>query len=95
MAVTELTRNRSSRTWRRAFKAADSAILVDYRGLDVPAVTELRRQLRAARAQYKVVKNTIARRASKGTSFESLESISSARPRSPTPATTRWRWPRR
>jgi large subunit ribosomal protein L10 len=40
----------------------------------VPAVTELRRQLRAARAQYRVVKNTIARRASKGTSFESLES---------------------
>jgi large subunit ribosomal protein L10 len=46
---------------------------VDYKGLNVPQVTELRRQLRAARAQYKVVKNTIARRAMKGTAFESLE----------------------
>ena len=56
-----------------AFKAADTAILVDYRGLNVPQVTELRRQLRGAKAQYKVVKNTLAKRASKGTAFESLE----------------------
>jgi len=41
--------------------------------MNVPAVTELRRQLRAANAQYKVVKNTLAIRASKGTSFESLD----------------------
>ena len=46
---------------------------MDYRGLNVPQVTELRRQLRAAKAQYKVVKNTLAMRASKGTTFESLE----------------------
>ena len=39
----------------------------------MPQVTELRRQLRAARAQYKVVKNTLARRASKGTKLASLE----------------------
>jgi large subunit ribosomal protein L10 len=41
--------------------------------MNVPQVTELRRQLRAAKAGYKVVKNTIARRALKGTSFEVLE----------------------
>jgi len=35
-------------------------------------VTELRRQLRAAKASYRVVKNTIAKRALKGTGFESL-----------------------
>ena len=29
-----------------AFKGTDSAILVDYRGLKVPEVTELRRQVR-------------------------------------------------
>jgi len=74
MAVTRADKEQELQDLATAFKAADSAILVDYRGLDVPAVTELRRQLRAARAQYKVVKNTIARRASKGTSFESLES---------------------
>ena len=39
----------------------------------MPQVTELRRQLRAAKAGYRVVKNTIARRALKGTSLEVLE----------------------
>src|SRR5581483_941991 len=56
-----------------AFKGSDSAILVDYKGLNVPQVTELRRQLRGAKASYRVVKNTIAKRALKGTSFEALE----------------------
>ena len=36
-------------------------------------MTDLRRQLKAAKASYKVVKNTIARRAVKGTPFESLQ----------------------
>src|SRR6185503_447491 len=48
-------------------------ILVDYKGLNVPQVTELRRQLRGAKASYKVVKNTLARRATKGTRLASLE----------------------
>jgi len=39
----------------------------------VPQVTELRRQLRGAKASYKVVKNTLAKRASKGTKLASLE----------------------
>ncbi len=39
----------------------------------MPQVTELRRQLRGARAQYKVVKNTLAQRASQGTKLASLE----------------------
>ena len=74
MAVTRADKEQELQDLTTAFQAADSAILVDYRGLNVPAVTELRRQLRAARAQYRVVKNTIARRASKGTSFAPLES---------------------
>ena len=40
----------------------------------MPEVTELRRQIRGAKAQYKVVKNTLAKRASKGTTLASLES---------------------
>ena len=46
---------------------------MDYRGLKVPQVTELRRQLRGAKGSYKVVKNTLAKRALKGTPFESLD----------------------
>ena len=56
-----------------AFKGSDSAILIDYKGINVPQVTELRRQLRGAKASYKVVKNTLAKRASKGTKLASLE----------------------
>jgi large subunit ribosomal protein L10 len=73
MAVTRADKEQELQELTTAFKSADTAILVDYRGLDVPAVTELRRQIRGAKAQYKVVKNTLARRASKGTKLAALE----------------------
>jgi large subunit ribosomal protein L10 len=73
MAVTRADKEQELQDLTSAFKAATTAILVDYRGMNVPAVTELRRQLRAANAQYRVVKNTLAIRASKGTAFESLD----------------------
>lgn len=55
------------------FRGADTAVLVDYRGVSVPKVTELRRQVRAAGATYRVVKNTLARRAAAGTSLAALD----------------------
>ena len=57
---------------RSEFGAAESIVLVDYKGLDVPRVTELRRKVRDAQACYRVVKNSIARRAVAGTPFEAL-----------------------
>jgi large subunit ribosomal protein L10 len=73
MAVTRAEKEDELRQIEAAFKGLDSAILVDYKGMNVPQVTELRRQLRSAKAGYRVVKNTIARRAVKGTSFAALE----------------------
>jgi large subunit ribosomal protein L10 len=73
MAVTRADKELELEQLERAFKGSDSAIVVDYKGLNVPQVTELRRQLRGAKASYRVVKNTIAKRALKGTSFEALE----------------------
>ncbi len=73
MAVTRADKEIELQQLESAFKGSDSAILVDYKGLNVPQVTELRRQLRGAKAKYKVVKNTLARRALKGTRFEALE----------------------
>jgi large subunit ribosomal protein L10 len=73
MAVTRADKEAELQQLESAFKGSDSAILVDYKGLNVPQVTDLRRQLRVAKAKYKVVKNTIARRALKGTSLEPLE----------------------
>ena len=72
MAVTKADKAADLQSLQTAFKGSDSAILVDYKGMNVPQVTELRRQLRTAKASYKVVKNTLARRALKGTSFEPL-----------------------
>src|SRR5947207_11474491 len=73
MAVTREEKEAEFNQLHDAFKGSDSAILVDFKGLNVPQVTELRRQLRSAKATYKVVKNTLAKRALKGTSFEALD----------------------
>ena len=43
--------------------AADAAVLTEYRGLSVRALAELRGSLRPANTEYKVFKNTLARRA--------------------------------
>jgi large subunit ribosomal protein L10 len=72
MAVTRATKVEELQDLENAFKGTESAVVVDYKGLKVPEVTELRRQVRAARGQYKVVKNTLAKRALKGSAFEPL-----------------------
>ena len=54
------------------FQGSPHAILVDYRGLSVPAATEFRRRVRKASARYRVVKNTLAQRAIKDTPLERL-----------------------
>ena len=73
MAVTKAAKVAELQVLEAAFTGSETAILVDYKGLNVPQVTDLRRQLRAAKASYKVVKNTLARRALKGTAFAPLE----------------------
>ena len=55
-------------------QGAQSAVLVDYRGLTVAEDTELRKQLREAGVIYKVCKNTMMRRAFEGTEFAELDS---------------------
>jgi large subunit ribosomal protein L10 len=73
MAVTRADKEAELQSLETAFKGSESAILVDYKGLTVPQVTDLRRQIRIVKGSYKVVKNTLAKRALKGTSFEVLE----------------------
>ena len=72
MAVTKADKVAELELLEQAFKGTESAVVVDYKGLKVPEVTELRRQIRNAKGSYKVVKNTLARRAMKGTPFEAL-----------------------
>ncbi len=52
---------------------AQSAVLVDYRGLTVEQDTKLRKELREAGVIYKVYKNTMVRFAIEGTEFDALK----------------------
>lgn len=72
MALTKQEKTTQLEQLAAALHGVESAILLDYKGLNVPQVTELRRQVRAAKGQYRVVKNTLARRALQGTGFEPL-----------------------
>lgn len=49
-----------------------TAVLTDYRGLTVQQLSELRKQLRAASAEYRVVKNRLARIAVEGSRLDGL-----------------------
>ncbi|MEY8441750.1 50S ribosomal protein L10 [Lactobacillaceae bacterium 24-114] len=53
---------------------AETAIVVDYRGLTVAEVTDLRKQLRDAGVKMSVIKNKILERAVEGTDYEDLKS---------------------
>ena len=46
---------------QEVFSKCSIGILTDYRGLSVPQITDLRRKLKEAGIEYKVVKNTLAR----------------------------------
>jgi len=48
---------------KEKFQRAEAVVLVDYRGLNVAEVTELRKRFREAGADYKVYKNTLMTRA--------------------------------
>src|SRR4029079_9409589 len=51
---------------------AQAVIVAEYRGLDVARVTQLRAKARQSGLYLRVLKNTLARRAVKGTPFEGL-----------------------
>ena len=53
-------------------KDTKSLVLTDYRGLTVEEITQLRNELRSVSSEYKVVKNTLLKRATEGTPIEPL-----------------------
>lgn len=58
---------------KEKFANAKSVVLFDPRGLKVSEVTELRRALRESGSDYKVYKNTLAKRAIEGTGIDLSE----------------------
>ena len=57
------------------FKTAKMAIVTDYRGLSVAQMTRLRRAVRDASGEYRVIKNTLVRRALKDTAYGALDRL--------------------
>lgn len=55
------------------FSRAEVIIVAESRGVTVDKVTNLRAELRKGKAELKVVKNTLAKRALAGTKYESLK----------------------
>ena len=57
------------------FDETSTLFVADYRGLDMPEITELRSRLREADAQFSVVKNTLARRAATDAGMEDVAEL--------------------
>lgn len=57
------------------FESAASVVIVDYRGLTVEEVTNLRKQLRDAGVEMKVIKNSILSRVAKKVGLDGLDEV--------------------
>ena len=55
--------------------STSATLLTEYRGLDVTAISELRRALRAAGGEYKIYKNTLVRFAARDLGLEIVRPI--------------------
>jgi len=58
---------------RERFGKATTAVFLDFRGVSVEQITNLRAEFRKAGVEYRVVKNTLVKIALKGTAFDSKE----------------------
>ena len=57
---------------KERFDGVQAAVLTEYRGLTVKQISDLRKQLKGAAAEYKVLKNRLAKIAVRGGALDSL-----------------------
>jgi len=76
------------------FAKSSLVILTDFKGLDVASVSELRRKLKEAGIEYKVVKNTLMARASRTRRSRCSRTTSRAPVRWPLAIMIRWHRPK-
>lgn len=62
----------SVQSLKERLEGVRTAVLTEYRGLTVRQLSDLRKQLKGAAAEYKVVKNRLARLAVKGSALDPL-----------------------
>ena len=66
------TKAAAIKTLKARFEKAQSIVVLNYQGLTVEEVNGLRREFKKNAVDYRVVKNTLARIALKGTAFEAV-----------------------
>lgn len=57
-------------TVKEKFDRATAVVLVNFAGIDVPSITELRNRFREAGVEYRVVKNRLIKQALKGSGLD-------------------------
>lgn len=72
MALTRVKKETLVEGYSGSFAAAPHAFLVDFKGVSVPQMTDLRAKIREVGGSYVVVKNTLARRVAEGQPLEAL-----------------------
>ncbi len=60
---------------KERFEEADAALLTEYRGLNVSALADLRRQLRPVGGEYKIYKNSLVRFAARDAGVDGLDEM--------------------
>lgn len=56
-------------------QSASSAVFLDYRGLNVEEINQLRNKLREVSVEFSVIKNTLTKLAADGTDYESIKEM--------------------
>ncbi|MBN1655143.1 MAG: 50S ribosomal protein L10 [Deltaproteobacteria bacterium] len=70
MSLTKAAKTEQVNAVHDFFSRSTAAVFVDFKGLDVAKVTELRAEFRKVGVDYRVVKNRLVKLALKGTKFE-------------------------
>lgn len=75
MAMNQAQKQQEIEDLNARFTGSEVVVLTHYSGLTVKQMSQLRADLRAEGATFKVTKNTLAKRAIKGTRYEQLEDM--------------------
>ena len=75
MGLSRAEKEQEVATWNEKFQNVEGVVVTQYSGSTVSEMQELRSQLRENGAEYKVLKNKLAKLAIKGTKFEHLDEM--------------------
>jgi len=73
MSLTREEKTAQAAAVRESFDTATATVLVDFRGVNVELITDLRSRFRDAGVEYKVVKNNVIRKALEGSELANNE----------------------